>query len=160
VLTPPKDRDDEFTAEQLEAEAKRELDLMPEQLSLFSVLSSVATGMSVHAFTEAGLTMFDDEPDVPEPEATALDDLAIELPEVPTDAGFPLVGSKSIAERKEELRVQNMELAKRLVDITGWGHARVQAELNRLSGITSVGSATNDQLERRLRYGDSWLRRR
>jgi hypothetical protein len=169
VLTPPKDRDDEFTAEQLEAEARRELDLMPEQLSLFSVLSSVATGFSVHAFTEDGLTeldvrapqpMFDDEPAVPEPESTTIDELAVELPEVPTDAGFMLPGSKSIAERKEELREKNMELAKRLVDITGWSHAKVQAELNRLSSITSVGSATNDQLERRLRHGDAWLRRR
>jgi hypothetical protein len=160
VLTPPTERDDEFTPEELEREAKKELDMLPEQLSLFSVLSSVATGMSVHAFTEQGLTLFDDEPDIPEPAVTALDDLTLELPEVPTDAGFPLVGATSIADRKEELRVQNMELAKRLVDVTGWGHARVQAELNRLSGITSVGSATNDQLERRLRYGESWLRRR
>jgi hypothetical protein len=160
VLKPPSERDDEFTPEQLEAEAKRELDLMPEQLSLFSVIGSVATGMSVHAFTEAGLTLFDDEPDIPEPEATEVEELAIELPEVPTDAGYMLSGAKSIAERKEELRLANMELAKKLVDQTGWGHAKVQAELNRLSGIASVGSATNDQLERRLRYGESWLRRR
>ena len=160
VLTPPTERDDDVTPGDLEREATRELDLMPEQLSLFSVLSSVATGMTVHAFTEAGLTLFDDEPEVPEPESTTLDELAIELPDVPTDAGFMLPGSKSIAERKEELREQNMELAKRLVDLSGWGHAKVQAELNRLSGITSVGSATNDQLERRLRHGEAWLRRR
>jgi superfamily II DNA or RNA helicase len=169
VLRPPADRDDEFSVADLEREAMRELDLLPEQLSLFSVLSSVATGMTVHAFTEDGLTlinggvsqpMFDDEPDVPEPASTLVEELAIELPEIPTDAGFVLVGSKGIAERKEELREKNMELARRLVDITGWGHARVQAELNRLSGITSVGSATNDQLERRLRYGETWLRRR
>ncbi len=160
VLKPPTERDDEFTPEQLEAEAKRELDMMPEQLSLFSVIGSVATGMTVHAFTEDGLTLFDDEPDVPEPQSTELDELAIDLPEVPTDAGFMLPGSKSIAERKEELRLQNFDIAKRLVDYTGWGHAKVQAELNRLSGITSVGSATNDQLERRLRHGETWLRRR
>ncbi len=160
VLKPPADQDDEFTPEQLEADATRELDLMPEQLSLFSVIGSVATGMTVHAFTEDGLTLFDDEPDVPEPESTELDELAIELPEVPTDAGFMLPGSKSIAERKEELRQANFDVAKRLVDYTGWGHARVQSELNRLSGITSVGSATNDQLERRLRHGETWLRRR
>ncbi|MFM2078748.1 MAG: hypothetical protein RJA49_2638, partial [Actinomycetota bacterium] len=107
VLTPPADRDDEFTPEQLEAEARRELDMLPEQLSLFSVIGSVATGMSVHAFTEAGLTLFDDEPDIPEPEATEIDELAIELPEVPTDAGYMLPRAKSISERKEELRVQN-----------------------------------------------------
>ena len=111
VLTPPKERDDEFTPDQLEREAKQELDLMPEQLSLFSVVSSVATGMKVHAFTEAGLTLFDDEPDVPEPESTELDELAIELPEIPTDAGYMLPGSQSIAEIKEELRDKNLDIA-------------------------------------------------
>ena len=160
VLRPPTEPDDEFSPDDLEREATRELDLMPEQLSLFSVLSSVATGMSVHAFTEDGLTLFDDEPDIPEPETTELDELAIDLPDVPTDAGFVLPGSKSIAERKEELRQLNMDIAKRLVDNTGFGHARIQAELNRLAGIASVGSATNDQLERRLRHGETWLRRR
>ncbi|MDO8392554.1 MAG: DEAD/DEAH box helicase family protein [Actinomycetota bacterium] len=160
VLKPPTERDDEFTPEQLEREAMKELDLLPEQLSLFSVLSSFATGMTVHAFTEQGLTLFDDEPEIPEPdEADGADD-ALELPEIPTDAGFPLTGSKSVAERKEELRQRNMELAKTLVDTTGFGHARVQAELNRLSGITSVGSATNNELERRIRHAEQWLRRR
>ena len=160
VLKPPTERDDEFTPEQLEREAKRELDLMPEQLSLFSVLSSYATGMSVHAFTEQGLTLFDDEPDVPEPEYDSIEGLGIDLPEIPTDAGFMMPGVRSIAEIKEELRAKNMELARRLVDVTGMGHAKVQAELNRLSGITSVGAATNDQLERRLRHGQAWLARR
>ena len=104
--------------------------------------------------------MFDDEPEVPEPEAQLLDELALDLPDIPTDAGYMMPGRKSIAEIKEELRLKNMDIAKRLVDVTGWSHARVQAELNRLSGITSVGSATNDQLERRLRHGETWLRRR
>ena len=147
----------------------KELDLLPEQLSLFSVLSSTATGMTLHAFTEDGLThidggasgpLFDDEPDVPEPAATVVDELAVELADVPTDAGFMLPGSTSIAERKEELRDRNSLIAKRLVDLTGWAHARVQAELNRLAGITAVGSATNDQLERRARHGETWLGRR
>jgi hypothetical protein len=160
VLKPPTERDDEFSPEDLEREAKRELDLMPEQLSLFSVLSSYATGMSVHAFTEQGLTLFDDEPDVPEPVYDDLGDLGIDLPEIPTDAGFMMPGVRSIAEIKEELRAKNMEIARRLVDLTGLNHAKVQAELNRLSGITSVGAATNDQLERRLRHGQAWLARR
>ena len=160
VLKPPALNDDEFTQADLDREAKQELDMMPEQLSLFSVLSSTATGMSVHAFTEAGLTMFDDEPEIPEPDDASIADDAIELPEIPTDAGFPLAGAKSIAERKEELRIENMDLAKRLVDNTGFGHAKVQVELNRLVGIMSVGSATNSELERRLRYGEAWLKRR
>lgn len=160
VLHPPANHDDEISQEDLEREAKKELDLLPEQLSLFSVLSSTATGMSVNAFTEAGLTLFDDEPEIPEPDDAVGADDSLDLPEVPTDAGFPLVGSMSIAERKEALRQKNMELAKRLVDLTGFGHSKVQAELNRLAGITSVGSATNSELERRLRHGEGWLRRR
>ncbi len=43
--------------------------------------------------------------------------------------------------------------------MTGWGHARVQGELNQLAGVSKVATATIDQLERRLRYGESWLRR-
>ena len=160
VLHPPKERDDEFSPEQMERDARREAEEEYGQLSLFSLISSFATGMQVHAFTEEGLTLFDDEPDVPEPEYAALDSLAVDLPDIPTDAGFPLTGAKSIAERKQELRIRNMEIAKRLVDVTGWSHARVQAELNRLSGITSVGSATNDQLEKRARHGETWLTRR
>jgi superfamily II DNA or RNA helicase len=160
VLKPPADRDDEFSQEDLEREAMKELDLLPEQLSLFSVLSSTATGMSVHSVTEDGVTHFDDEPEIPEPDASLTADDALDLPEVPTEAGFPLTGSKTVAERKEELREKNSQLAKTLVDFTGWSHARVQMELNRLANISSVGSATNTELERRLRRGDSWLRRR
>jgi superfamily II DNA or RNA helicase len=160
VLKPPAERDEEFTQEDLEREAMKELDLLPEQLSLFSVLSSTATGMSVHAVTEDGITHFDDEPEIPEPDGSLAADDALDLPEIPTDAGFPLTGAKSVAERKEELRDKNNELAKKLVDFTGWAHARVQMELNRLANIKSVGSATNSELERRLRRGENWLRRR
>ena len=160
VLKPPADRDEEFSQEDLEREAMKELDLLPEQLSLFSVLSSTATGMSVHSVTEDGITHFDDEPEIPEPDGSLAADDALDLPEIPTDAGFPLTGSKSVAERKEELRDKNNELAKKLVDFTGWAHARVQMELNRLANIKSVGSATNTELERRLRRGENWLRRR
>ncbi|MFZ9630023.1 MAG: DEAD/DEAH box helicase, partial [Ilumatobacteraceae bacterium] len=160
VLTPPTERDDEFSPEQLEREAAQELGFEYEQLSLFSVLSSVATGMTVHAFTEDGLTLFDDEPDVPEPDGSFDPGGGIELPDIPTDAGYVLTEGKSVAERKQELRERNMDIARRLVDLTGWSHGRVQSELNRLAGITSVGAATNEQLERRARHGEAWLRRR
>ena len=170
VLNPPPQQDEEFTLHHpddhhlddgaLAAEAARELDLLPEQLSLFSVLSAVATGMTVHAFTEQGLTHFDDEPDAPEPDSSNDPDLQIDLPDIPTDAGLLLPETKCVAEIKEALRERNFELTRDLVDKTGWGHARVNAELNRLAGITTVGGATNDQLQRRLRHADAWLRRR
>jgi superfamily II DNA or RNA helicase len=129
----------------------------PEQLSLFSVLSSTATAMTVHAVTEHGVQTFDDALAVPEPDVDA--GLLLDLPVVPTEAGVVPWGELSVAERKEDLRTRNASVARRLVDLTGWTHARVQGEMNRLAGVTSVNSATEDQLERRLRYAESWLRR-
>ena len=42
---------------------------------------------------------------------------------------------------------------------TGWSHAQVNAELNRLSGITRVTEATVTQLRTRLEKGTRWLNR-
>jgi superfamily II DNA or RNA helicase len=159
VLRPPLPQDDEVSEADDLAAAKRQLDLLPEQLSLFSVLSSVATGMQVHAFTEQGLTLFDDEPEIAEPASADDPDNAVELADVPTDAGYTFSGAKSIAEIKEELRLQNAELAKRVVDYLGWNHSKVQMELNRLANVLSVASATNEQLRQRLRHGEDWLKR-
>jgi hypothetical protein len=157
VLRPPAASIDEFTAGELDAPTRA--DDPAEQLSLFSVVSATATGISFHAVTEAGVEMFDDEPDPPPP--TSLDDpaLAIDLPDIPTEAGLVPWSSLSVAEQKDDLRTRNADLAKRLVDLTGWTHARVQGELNGLAGVSRVATATIDQLERRLRYGESWLRR-
>ena len=143
-----------------------------EQLALFSVVSSTATGVTVHTVTDRGIRFepafrpeeisaarYDDEPDVPEPSLSDDPALAIDLPEIPTRAGRVSWGSMSVAERKDDLRTRNAHVAKRLVDMTGWSHARVNAEMNRLAGVTKVASATLDQLDRRLRYAESWLRR-
>jgi len=161
VLRPPSESDDEFSVEldRLTGE-----DDLFEQLSLFSVVSSTATGVTFHAVTESGVQLFDphhfdSEPDPAEPEFTADPTLAIELPEIPTDAGLVVWSKLSVAEKKDDLRTRNADVAKRLVDITGWGHARVQGEMNRLAGVSKVSTATVDQLERRLRYSESWLRR-
>ncbi len=161
VLRPPTQDDDgdEFSNDGgLEAQMSAE-QADWEQLSLFSVVSSTATGISVHAVTEHGVFHFDDEPDVPEPAFAEDPTLAIELPEIPTEAGMVAWSSLSVAEQKDDLRTRNADVAKRLVDITGWNHARVQGEMNRLAGVSSVAAATIDQLERRLRYSESWLRR-
>lgn len=133
-------------------------DTTVEQLSLFAVLSSVATGIEVHGVTPGGLR-FDDEPEIPEPDPDDDPNLTLELPEVPTEAGPAPWGRRSVAEVKDELRTANAELAQRLVDLTGWGHARVHAELNRLSGVGSVQTATVDQLDRRRRQAQTWLDR-
>ncbi len=156
VLRPPSDDVDEFSAE---LDQQVSSDDFAEQLSLFSVVSSTATGIKFHTVTEAGVQMFDDEPDPPTPTYTDDPGLAIELPDVPTEAGLVSWSKLSVAEQKDDLRTRNADLAKRLVDMTGWGHARVQGELNGRAGVSKVATATVDQLERRLRYGESWLRR-
>jgi len=158
VLRPPGAADDGIDGAELDAQVHPD-DRNPEQLSLFAVVSATATAVRLHTVTEQGVLHFDDEPDVAEPEFATDPALALDLPEIPTEAGLVGSSSLSVAEQKDDLRTRNADLAKRLVDMLGWNHARVQAEMNRLAGITKVSIATTDQLERRLRYGESWLRR-
>lgn len=155
-----------------------------EQLALFSefaVLRADATDISVHTvgadgaviagdgtdsishfeptYDTSGPPAFDDEPDPPAPFFASDPDLLLDLPEIPTAAGLVPSGALSVAEQKDDLRTRNAHVAKRLVDVTGWGHAKVQAEMNNLASVRSVASATNEQLARRLRYSESWLRK-
>ncbi len=159
VLRPPViDDEDPSEADEI-AKAMRELGLEPEQLSLFSVLSSTATGMQVHAITEAGVTHFDDEPEIDEPTSNDDPELDVDLPDIPTDVGYVYSGARSIGEVKADLRDRNMDAVRRLVDLTGLGHAQINRELNRLSNVASVGAATNQQLGSRLRHAEAWLQR-
>ncbi|MFN3255746.1 MAG: DEAD/DEAH box helicase [Ilumatobacter sp.] len=148
-----------------------------EQLALFTVVGAYATGIEMHTVTADGGVLasdgdatfvptfeldpprYDDEPDPPAPFFSDDATLGVDLPEIPTAAGLVPSGSMSVGERKDELRTRNALVAKRLVDVTGWSHARVQAEMNRLVGVSRVATATNEQLARRLRYSESWLRR-
>ncbi len=172
VLRPPADDDgDVFTPDGgLDDQVHPDDDA--EQLALFSVVSATATDVTVHTVTESGVryeplfgpddlgaASYDDDVDIPEPQFVGDPALDLDLPEVPTAAGLVAHGSMSVAERKDDLRTRNAHVAKRLVDVTGWSHARVQGEMNRLAGVTRVASATTEQLERRLRYAESWLRR-
>ncbi len=159
VLRPPAKQDDDEMSPNGELDRQVAVGDAAEQLALFSVVSSTATGVKFHAVTETGVEHYDDEPDPPTPDFDADPALAVELPDVPTEAGLVPFGSLSVAEQKDELRTRNADVAKRLVDMTGWNHARVQGEMNRLAGISKVSTATVDQLERRLRYAESWLRR-
>jgi superfamily II DNA or RNA helicase len=159
VLRPPSSQDDD-PAGAVDAGRPGDADqLEVEQLALFSVVSSTATGVKFHAVTESGVEHFDDEPDPPSPDFADDPALALRLPDVPTEAGLVPWGSLSVAEQKDDLRTRNADVAKRLVDVTGWTHARVQGEMNRLAGVAKVSTATVEQLERRLRYAESWLRR-
>jgi len=169
-----------------EFDDQRHPDDAGEQLALFSVVSATATTIKVHTVNADGVALddpaeesviapqfipnydveeiappaprFDDEPGIPEPVFSADDSLAVELPSIPTRAGTVSWSTMSVADRKDDLRTRNAHVAKRLVDVTGWTHARVQSEMNKRASISSVASATNDQLDRRLRYAESWLR--
>ncbi len=129
-----------------------------EQLSLFAVISAVATDAVVPA----------DEVDEDEP--LLVDDdpaLVLDLPSPPPLAGRPVAGhppaaaaeGESRAEAKQRLRRANQDVVRAIARRTGRSHAEVNAELNRLAGVTTVAAATLEQLERRLRCGQQWSQR-
>ena len=172
VLRPPAADDGDVFTPDGGLDAQVHPDDAAEQLALFSVVSATATDVTVHTVTESGIryeplfgpdelgaARYDDDVEIAEPLVAGDPAFDLDLPEVPTAAGLVAHGSMSVAERKDDLRTRNAHVAKRLVDITGWSHARVQGEMNRLAGVTRVASATTEQLERRLRYAESWLRR-
>ena len=136
-------------------------DSAPEQLSLFSMLSAVATRMQMHSLDPSGVAIAHefgaDEEEAFEPDSSDLALLELDLPDIPTDAGWAPHGGRSVFEIKDQLRERNADLAKRLVDVTGWSHSRVNGEMNRLANVARVSSATTDQLERRLRKAEEWL---
>lgn len=154
-----KDEDVDGLTELQQAQADSEFDTAagdPEQMSLFSVISSVATDVVVHGVD------FDDEPDPRDPDMAFLDDpdFLIDLDPVPLPGGGSLAGTGvSRREERERLREANADLARALVDRTGWTHAKVNGELNRLAGVEKISQATIEQMQRRVRYGESWLRR-
>ncbi|MFN0092236.1 MAG: DEAD/DEAH box helicase [Acidimicrobiales bacterium] len=61
--------------------------------------------------------------------------------------------------QRKALRDANTELAGELARLTGWPHARVNAELNRLTGVRRITEATLAQLDARRAHGERWLAR-
>ena len=57
----------------------------------------------------------------------------------------------------KELKERNGIRVRELVRRTGWAHAQVNAELNRLAGVERLDEATLRQLERRVSEADKWL---
>jgi superfamily II DNA or RNA helicase len=129
-----------------------ELDALPddEQMSLFAVISAVAT--------EAAEPLEEDFPDE-EPDDGPTDDFELTLAPPPPLAGATGGGTALLTRReeKQELREANAKVARELVRRTGMTHAQVNAELNRLSGVRRVSEATLDQLERRAAAAEKWL---
>jgi superfamily II DNA or RNA helicase len=144
-----------------------------EQLSLFTALSAVVTDGPHPVWS-----VFDDDFEIDlgggplrpigtdatdATDATAQADQAdqagvLDVPDVAPGLraaiGYGAAGPRFV--RREELRLRNAELAKDLARTTGIGHAKVNAELNRRSGITAVDDATVEQLERRVAAAEKW----
>ena len=118
-----------------------------DQLSLFTVISATATGTETHETA----THDDEEPEEEDR------DLLLELPTL--DGAGPEISHGTRTEHKRRLRDANATLARDLVRRSGWPHPRVNAELNRLSGIRKVTEATVEQLEKRLRHAERWSSR-
>jgi superfamily II DNA or RNA helicase len=144
------------TAERPEREEEEGLlDELPpdeEQLSLFAVISAVATEPTEPLPVE-------DEWD--EPDESHVEEVELTLaPPPPLAGGVDEGGGVAVLTRREEkklLRDENAKVARELVRRTGLTHAQVNAELNRLSGVRRVAEATLDQLQRRVDAGDKWL---
>ncbi|MFV0316150.1 MAG: DEAD/DEAH box helicase [Microthrixaceae bacterium] len=147
------------------------LDDDAEQLSMFSVIGSVATGSTGEDHADRGV--WGDDPDGLGPGAGRFGhdpagvDLLLLPPPLPSGAiRSGVTGDDGSAgprvplrERKARLRAANAELAMDLVRATGWGHAQVNRELNRLAGIERIASATLADLEARQSAARGWLNR-
>jgi len=109
-----------------------------EQLSLFAVISAVATDA----------VMPEDEIRDEPVDADFDPELLLELPAPPWLPGGnrPAVGTvgvgETLMEQKARLRATNTSLARDLARWNGMTHALVNAELNRLAGLQRIGDAT------------------
>ncbi len=126
-----------------------------EQISLFAPISAVPLAD-------------DDSPDwlldgdgFPDPPVDAT--LTISLPPLPSGGQAPqptdlAADGRTRREHKEHLRKANAERGRVIAHHTGMTHAGVNAELNRVMGLTRISEATVEQLQRRLDKADQWLR--
>jgi superfamily II DNA or RNA helicase len=140
--------------ERAERDGVEAIDGDDEQMSLFAVISAVATD-ATEPFGDFGED--DDELD-----DGVADEFELTLAPPPPLAGVtdPVAGGTATITRKEEkreLRESNATVARELVRRTRMTHGQVNAELNRLSKVRKVSEATVDELERRLAAADRWL---
>jgi superfamily II DNA or RNA helicase len=175
------DSEDSGDIGQAEPEFDEPPGLEDEQMSLFSVIGSVALesagesapgqALGVDSMTgEEGV--FGDDPDgvLGDSRHDGGVDLVLLPPPLPSGAmprgiretqdgsTASALDNMTLRQRKIAMRDYNADLARDLVHSTGWSHPQVNAELNRLSGIRKISEATLDQLERRLIAGRKWLK--
>ena len=142
----------------LERPVAEELLGADEQLSLFAVISAIATDAAQHA----------DDDEFPY-ELEELDDDGDEFeltlaPPPPLSGDGAAIAGGSGARRRSRGARRSSSCARRTrpsrassCGARGMTHARVNAELNRLSSVRRISEATLEQLERRLACADRWL---
>jgi len=127
-----------------------------EQISLFAPISAVPLADAVEA------AWLHDGDVTAEPIADAA--LTIPLPPLTmTGRRMGLPGGeapdgRTRREHKTHLRRANADRGRLIAHHTGLTHAGVNAELNRITGVTKISDATVEQLQRRLDKADVWLR--
>ena len=122
------------------------------QLSLFAPISAVALDDVAPA---PGVDPLPPPPGDDDPS------LVLDLFPPPRGGGTDDGGADGPArsEHKRALREQNAARASELARLTGLSHRHVNAELNRLAGVSRVSDATAAQLRARVDQAQRWLRR-
>lgn len=129
-----------------------------EQLSLFAVHSATLTESPDDL--DDILTEVDEPGSVPDShQADVHPDLIIDLTTLPPVAGRGAGNGAGGRQERERLRSINTRWVRDLAMLTGLGHAQINAELNRLSGVAKVSEATVPQLERRATAAAGWHER-
>lgn len=156
-----KQEDEEFGGGEFDDrdEAAAAEDRAEEQMSLFAVISSVATDGTTLAGPSVFAEDFEQDWDDAGGEEEDHAGLEIRLSVPVLGGGGALAGEKTRKQLKSELRDANTAAVRDLVRFTSLDHRQVNAELNRLGGVAKVSEATYEQLERRLRAAEAWLRR-
>jgi superfamily II DNA or RNA helicase len=126
-----------------------------EQLSLFAVISAVATAADEPASSE----LYGDLEELDLLDRAPANEIELTLAPPPPLPGDAVGGERGLTRREEKqlLREANAEVARLLVRRTGLSHAQVNAELNRLAGVRRVSEATREQLLRRQTAAEQWL---
>ncbi|MFN8051682.1 MAG: DEAD/DEAH box helicase [Acidimicrobiales bacterium] len=161
-----RERDDEFAGRFEEGglddrAAMEAADADLEQMSLFAVISAVATDesrLTESIFSDAHPDHWDDDDVDTEADAALEVRLAVPPPPGASAAGADGTG-KTRKQLKLELRDANAELVRELVRFSRLDHRAVNQELNRLAGLRKVTEATVEQLQVRLDLGNRWLRK-
>jgi superfamily II DNA or RNA helicase len=179
-LAKPRTNDDDGLADEAALDEMRHEDDRADQMSLFAPLSAVVTDGDVSSVFDA-----DDETLVAldrldraaessnggqgglgDPDEAHGFELALpSLIRVDTTHGRrPEHDADSTAappnprQQRIELRERNQKLVQELVWSTGLTHAAVNARLNRFVGLRRIDEATVDQLARRAREAERWLK--